>query len=138
MRYLCLVRWNDDGPPPAPAEEAALIREHLDYDRELEARGALIASGSLQLEDAATLVRVRSGKTSATDGPFPETKEHLGGFYVVEARDRQEAIRLAAGIPSARSGWIEVRPFRDLHGELASLDAHVTARQGGAEDGQVA
>lgn len=122
MRYLCLVRWNEDGPPLVAADEAALVHEHIAYDQELRARGTLIESGSLQLEGAATLVRVRSGKTSATDGPFPETKEHLGGFYVIEARDRDEAVRVAAGIPSARNGWIEVRPFRDLHRDLGSLE----------------
>ncbi len=134
MRYLCMVRWNEEGPPLAPGEEAALIHEHLAYDQALRARGTLIESGSLQLEDAATLVRVRSGKTSATDGPFPETKEHLGGFYVIEARDRDEAVRVAAGIPSARNGWIEVRPFRDLIRDLDSIEGRPPQEKGAAMD----
>ncbi len=133
MRYLLMVRWNEDGPPLAPGEEASLIREHMDYDRELRARGTLIESGSLELEDAATLVRVRSGKTSATDGPFAETKEHLGGFYVIEARDRDEAVRIAAGIPSARNGWIEVRPLRSLGQVLGSLEAGAPSAERGAK-----
>jgi hypothetical protein len=117
-----MVRWVEDGRPFPPEEEAALIREHLAYDEGLRASGKLIDSGSLQLEDTAAMVRVRTGKTSVTDGPFAETKEHLAGFYLIEAKDRDEAVRIAAGIPSARTGWIEVRPFRDLHGELRSLD----------------
>ncbi len=121
MRYLCLVHWTDDGPPLAPADEVALIREHVAYDVLLRAGGHLVASGSLELEDAATLVRVRKGKLSTTDGPFAETKEHTGGFYVLEARDRDEVVQLAAGIPSARNGWIEIRPFRDLHEDLRRL-----------------
>jgi predicted transcriptional regulator YdeE len=127
-----MVRWNEDGPELPPGEAAALIREHLAYDEKLRAGGHLVESGSLQLEDAATLVRVRGGKTSATDGPYAETKEHLGGFYVVEARDRDEAVRLAAGIPSARNGWIEVRPYRDLYRDLDALDGRVPPEKGAA------
>jgi hypothetical protein len=123
MRYLCLVRWEEGGPRLGSAEEAALIREHLAYDERLRASGALVEAGALQLESSATLVRVRDGKLSATDGPFPETKEHLGGFFVIEAGSREEAVRIAGGIPSARNGWIEVRPFRDLLAELVSAAA---------------
>jgi hypothetical protein len=115
-----MVRWEDDGPAPSREEEDALIREHLAYDAGLRASGRLVESGALELEHTATLVRVRGGKLSATDGPFAETKEHLGGFLLVEAASREEAIRLAAGIPSARTGWIEVRPLRDLDAELAT------------------
>jgi hypothetical protein len=113
-----MVRWEDGGPAPSEAEADALIREHLAYDAGLRASGHLVESGALQLEHTATLVRVRNGKLSATDGPFVETKEHLGGFLLVEAESREEAIRIAAGIPSARSGWIEVRPLRDLLAEI--------------------
>ncbi len=127
MRYLCMVRWAEDGLAWSGEDEAALIREHLAYDAALRARGQLIEAGSLQLEDAATLVRVREGRTSATDGPFAETKEHLAGFYLVEAKDRDEAVRIAAGIPSARTGWIEVRPLRELEAELCRLDGSSSA-----------
>jgi hypothetical protein len=113
-----MVRWEGDGPPLPRAEEDALIREHLAYDAQLRASGHFVEAGALQLEHAATLVRVRSGKVSATDGPFAETKEHLGGFVLIEAASREEAVRIAAGIPSARTGWIEVRPIRDLAAEL--------------------
>jgi hypothetical protein len=119
-----MVRWEDGGPAPSRSEEDALIREHLAYDQGLRAAGTLVESGALQLEHTATLVRVRDGKMSATDGPFAETKEHLGGFLLVEAACREEAVRIAAGIPSARNGWIEVRPIRDL---LAELDAATPA-----------
>ncbi len=114
-----MVRWEDGGPAPSAAEADALIREHLAYDAGLRASGHLVESGALELEHTATIVRVRNGKLSATDGPFAETKEHLGGFLLVEAESREEAIRLAAGIPSARNGWIEVRPLRDLLAEIA-------------------
>jgi len=121
-----MVRWEDGGPAPSPAEEDALIREHLAYDAGLRASGHLVESGALQLEQTATLVRVRNGKLSATDGPFVETKEHLGGFLLVEAESREEAIRIAAGIPSARNGWIEVRPLRELDAELEPPEAQPT------------
>ena len=99
-----------------------MIRAHLAFDERLRQGGHYIEAGALELEDAATLVRVREGRRSATDGPFAETKEHLGGFYVIEARDREEAIRLAADCPAARTGWMEVRPFRDLLPELQEGD----------------
>jgi hypothetical protein len=122
MRYLLMVRWVEDGLAPPPEEEAARIREHLALDQELAASGKLLESGSLQLEHTATMVRVRNGQASATDGPFAETKEHLAGFYAIEAKDRDEAVRIAARIPSARTGWIEVRPMRELEAELPLLD----------------
>jgi hypothetical protein len=120
MRFLCMVRWEDGGPAPSRAEEDALIREHLAYDEGLRSSGHLVESGALQLEHTATMVRVRNGRMSATDGPYAESKEHLGGFLLIEAASREEAVRIAAGIPSARNGWIEVRPIRDL---MAELDA---------------
>ena len=74
MRYLCLVRWDEDGPPLPRLEEDALIREHLAYDEQLRASGHFVEAAALQLEHTATMVRVRNGKVSATDGPFAETK----------------------------------------------------------------
>ncbi len=128
-----MVRWDENGPAPSRAEEEALMREHIAYDAELRAAGALVEAGALQLEDTATLVRVRNGKVAATDGPFAETKEHLGGFLLVEAESREEAVRIAAGIPSARNGWIEVRPLRDL---LAELEASAAAPRAAQESAQ--
>jgi hypothetical protein len=80
----------------------------------LRANGSLIAAEALQPIDTATTVRVRNGRVSVTDGPFAETKEQLAGFYLVEARDLNDAIQIASKIPPAREGSVEVRPVREL------------------------
>ena len=111
MRYLCLVHMGPDtfkGFSEADGRE--LDRDSMNYDKELEAGGHYIAAEALQGPESAVIVKVRNGEISTTDGPFSETKEHLGGFILIEARDMNEAIRLAAGIPMARVGTIEVRP----------------------------
>lgn len=115
MRYVCLVHC--DGGAFASMSETeieALDAESLAYDRELADKGHLVLAEALQPVDVTTTLRVRHGRLSATDGPFVETKEHLVGFLVIEARDLSEAIRLASGIPLARIGSIEVRPAMDL------------------------
>jgi hypothetical protein len=101
----------DDLPRP---ELDALAADALAYDDELRKGGHYRYSGALQSVETATTLRIRSGKISATDGPFAETKEHLGGFIVIEARDLNEAIRLASKIPPIRLGCIEVRPIQEL------------------------
>jgi hypothetical protein len=114
MKYLCLL-WFDgtklDAMPKAEKDD--VDRKSLDHDRELERAGHLIMAQALQSPAAAVTVRVRGGKASATDGPFIETKEHLGGFVLVEAKDMDEAVRLAADIPLAKMGLasVEVRPI---------------------------
>lgn len=90
--------------------------ECVAYDEELKGRGVSIAAEALQPVRTATTVRVRNGKTSVIDGPFAETKEQLAGFYLVDARDLNEAIQIASGIPPAQVGCVEVRPIRDLEG----------------------
>lgn len=108
MRYLCLV-YRD------PAVAADLDdRECVDFDQSLRASGHCIASEALQPVDTATTVRVRGTAITVTDGPFAETKEYLSGFYLVEARDLDEALKIAARIPPARAGSIEVRPIRPI------------------------
>jgi hypothetical protein len=92
----------------------ALVAEALAYDDELRKGGHYLYSGALQSVETATTLRVKSGKVAVTDGPFVETKEHIGGFIVIEARDLDEAIRLASRIPPARLGAIEVRPINEL------------------------
>lgn len=108
MKYVCLV-YGEEGPmrdmPDADCAEFA---------GSLDASGHLIVGQALQPVETATTVRVRNGKTSVVDGPFAETKEQLAGFYLIEARDLNEAIRIASGIPPARIGSIEVRPAREL------------------------
>jgi hypothetical protein len=102
MRYLCLVY----------ADEARLAE--LSQGEELAASGHLVLAQALEQVDAAATVRVRDGRLSATDGPFAETREQLGGFVLIEARDLNEAIRIAGRLPSARLGSVEVRPVIDL------------------------
>jgi hypothetical protein len=89
-------------------------RECFDYVEGLQKAGALIAAEALQPVKSALTVRVRNGRLAVTDGPFAETKEQLAGFYLIEARDLNEAIQLAARIPPAGEGSIEVRPVRQL------------------------
>ena len=96
------------------AEQKALTRESLAYDDELRRRGHFLGANALQPVNSATTVRVRNSRVSTTDGPFAETKEHLGGYILIEARDLNEAIQIAAKIPMARIGTIEVRPIMHL------------------------
>ena len=115
MRYLCLIHF-DPGALDALRERevSELNARHLDLNERLLQSGHFIEAEALQRPASATCVRVRDGKTQVTDGPFAETKEMLGGFYLVEARDLNEAIRVAARIPSAAFGTVEVVPCRDL------------------------
>jgi hypothetical protein len=92
----------------------ALVNESLAYDDELRKGGHYLYSGALQSVKSATTIRTESGKVQLTDGPFAETKEHLGGFIVIEARDLDEALRLASKIPALGLGCIEVRPIQEL------------------------
>lgn len=94
-------------------EMNAIMDETLSYIEELRKSGHYVASERLEPVETATMVRVRNGKLSTTDGPFAETKEQLGGFWLIEARDLNEAIQVAAKFPSARIGGIEVRPVAD-------------------------
>jgi hypothetical protein len=111
MKYLCLIYFDPAtwaARPPAEAE--AMMREYADYTRSIKASGHWVAGNRLESVAAATTVRIRAGKLSTTDGPYAETKEQLGGYYLIEATDLNEAIQVAARIPGARVGSIEVRP----------------------------
>jgi hypothetical protein len=115
MKYICLVYHEEEKINALPASEYdAIVRDVLDYREELRQGGHYITSSPLQSVQTATTIRVRGGKVSITDGPFAETKEQLGGFYLIEARDLNEAIRLASRMPPARTGSIEVRPLDDF------------------------
>ena len=115
MKYLCLVYHEEETIDALPAREYdAIVCEVLAYRDELRLGGHYITSSPLESVQAATTIRVRSGKVSVTDGPFAETREQLGGFYLIEARDLNEAIRLAAQMPPARLGCIEVRPLKEF------------------------
>ncbi|WP_374625970.1 YciI family protein [Devosia sp.] len=115
MKYACLVHFDGAVLDTLDADgKHRLDVESVGYDGDLAAAGHLIVAQALQSPGSAVLVRVRDGRLSATDGPFSETKEQLGGFILIEARDMNEAIRLAGGIPLARLGTIEVRPVYDI------------------------
>ena len=114
MRYACLVYFDPKKVFDQSPEAEAVLNATGAYDRELEASGQLLATEALVLPDQAMTVRVRDGKMSATDGPFMETKEVLGGFLMIEARDLNDAVRIAAGVPLAKLGSIEVRPVVDF------------------------
>jgi hypothetical protein len=96
------------------AERDALVSEALEYDDALRRTGHYIASNALQSVRAATTIRTGPGGISVTDGPFAETKEQLGGFMLIEARDLNDAIRVASRIPPGRFGCVEVRPVLEL------------------------
>ena len=110
MKFLCVVYEEPSGLGPQTETEAQeLVNEHLDYDETLRQSGHWLIAQALQPIETATTVRVRNGKISITDGPFAETKELLGGFVLIEAKDMEEAVQIAAGIPSGRMGFIHVR-----------------------------
>ena len=115
MKYLCLVCYDEKTLDAMPREEFEPFSDaHVALDEELRNSGRSIAAEALQPVRTAVTVRVRNGKVSTTDGPFAETKEQLGGIYLIEARDLNDAIQIAARIPSALLGSIEVRPVWDL------------------------
>ena len=115
MKYLCLVYHEETKVDALPESEYdAIVSEVLDYREELRKSGHYIVSSPLQSVQTATTIRVRGGKVSITDGPFAETKEQLGGFYLIEARDLNYAIRVASKMPPARIGCIEVRPLKEF------------------------
>jgi hypothetical protein len=115
MKYLCAVYFDPKVMEGLSASEGAeLNRISLQYNEELRKKAHFIAAAALQLPRAAKTVRSRGGKIAMTDGPFAETKEVLGGFIFIEARDMEEALRIAAGIPMANYGSIEVRPELDI------------------------
>jgi hypothetical protein len=115
MKYLCLVYGEEQ------ALQAMDDRHCVAFDDEVRRSGHCIASEALQPAASATTVRVRNGKLSVTDGPFAETKEILAGFYMIEARDLNEAIQIASRIPPAQVGSIEVRPIRPIRETVRAM-----------------
>ena len=114
MRYLCLAYEEERALDTLSGEQwAALRQDTLDYVEDLRRSGRLVLTHALQSVQNATTVRVRHNRLSTTDGPFAETKETLGGFFLIEATDLNEAIQVAAKWPSARLGSIEVRPIEE-------------------------
>ncbi len=115
MKYLCLI-YDDENVVNAMSKTDgdAFLGEYMSFTDEIRAAGQLVIGEALQPVQTATTIRTRNGKMTTTDGPFAETKEQLGGFYLVEAKDLNEAIQIAAKIPSVRIGSIEVRPIVDF------------------------
>ena len=115
MKYLCLVYYDEKNLDAlSKSEFDALVGEAHAYNDVMRKGGHYVVSNALESVKTATTLRFRNGKLSTTDGPFAETKEQLGGFILIEARDLNEAIQVAAKIPPARLGCIEVRPIREL------------------------
>jgi hypothetical protein len=113
MKYLCLVYLSKENWNACPDSEC------FAYGEAVHASGRMLAAEPLHPVETATTVRVRNGQTVLTDGPFAETKEMLAGFYLLDAQDLNEAVRIAAKIPPAKNGSIEVRPVRELAVEAA-------------------
>lgn len=120
MKYLCLVYLDENKLHELPDSDC------VRYDEAIRQSGHCIASEALESVQTATTVRVRDGKVSITDGPFAETKEQLAGFYLVDAHDLNEAIDIAAKIPPARAGSIEVRPVRPIRESVALAETFST------------
>jgi hypothetical protein len=117
MKYLCLLYDNEESfAALADAEMNAVMSEYFAFTNATIASGKFIAGEELAPTHTATTVRVRKGITTTTDGPFAETKEQLGGFYLIDAIDLNDAVQIASRIPAARTGSVEVRPVM-VHGD---------------------
>src|SRR6185437_15400145 len=115
MEYMLLIYENEAESAKRPAEEMKrTFGEYMELSKSLVASGQQKSAGPLQPTSTATTVRIRNGKQLVTDGPFAETREQLGGYYLVEAKDLDEARAIAARIPAAKTGSIEVRPVRKM------------------------
>lgn len=118
MKYLALVYYNEQQMQAmSQAEWDSLNRECINCVGKLTEQGHFLDGAPLEPTTTATTLRVRDGKVSVTDGPFAETKEQLAGFYMLDAKDLNEALRLAEGIPPARYGSVEIRPVRELQSD---------------------
>jgi hypothetical protein len=114
MKYLCLI-YDDESKvnTMSKSESDAFMGEYFQFTEAIKQSGHYLGGEALHPVHTATTIRMRNGKVSTTDGPFAETKEQLGGFYFIEARDLNDAIQIAARIPSAKLGAIEVRPVQE-------------------------
>jgi hypothetical protein len=114
MQYMLLI-YDSEGRSLSPTEQGQLMQEYMSFTQDIVKAGKFKAGDPLEPTSTATTVKVRNGKTATTDGPFAETKEQLGGYYIVEANDLDEAVGIAARIPAARTGSIEVRPIMKMN-----------------------
>ena len=113
MKYLCLICAETVMEHMTEEAAARHYQEYAAFTEDLKRAGHFISANRLQPADTATTVRVRNGRVSITDGPFAETKEQFGGYYVIDARDLNEAVQIAAKIPGARYGSVELRPIAE-------------------------
>jgi hypothetical protein len=113
MQYMLLIYHNEKNPL-SQYEQATMYQEYMAFTQDIVKNGKFKAGDPLQATSTATTVQVRNGKTITTDGPFAETKEQLGGYYMVDAKDLDEALAIAARIPGAKHGSIEVRPVMQM------------------------
>jgi hypothetical protein len=128
MRYLLSIYGDESGWNDAtPEQVGAIMAAYGEFGEKAEAAGVMLGGEGLQPSATATTVRVRDDETLTTDGPFAETREQLGGYYLLECRDLDEAIGWAAQIPGARDGCVEVRPVMDY--EAAGSEAHSNAAE---------
>ena len=112
MKYMLLIYTDPSAFDPAQGEK--IYGEYMAFTQEIMDSGELVAGDPLEPAETATTVRERNGKRTSTDGPFAETKEVLGGYYVVDVKDLDRAVELAAKLPDSRTGSIEIRPVRDM------------------------
>lgn len=116
MKYLCMIHNNREALDALSKREwDTLVNNHLDYDDVLRQSGHFVLGEALHPPESATIVRMRNGKLSVTDGPFAEAREQLGGIILIDARDLNEAIQIASKMPSIHLSSIEVRPVRELN-----------------------
>jgi hypothetical protein len=114
MKYLCLIYSDETMWPALPKADAdAMMAEYMTFTTDIKRTGHYLGGNRLQPSTTATSVRMRQGRLNATDGPFAETTEQLGGYYLIEARDLNDAVQVASRIPGARVGTIEVRPIAE-------------------------
>ena len=117
MKYLLLVHHNEDAFNRIPEiQRKEMLAESIQLCHQLDGKGQYVHASPLQPEATGTVVRVRNGKATVTDGPFAETKEQLAGYFLIEAQDRDDAVRIATLVPGARIGTVEVRPLREVTG----------------------
>ena len=116
MRYLCLI-YDEEKKLGAMSkgESDAFMGEYFAFTEDIKKSGHYVGGNALQPANTANSVRVRGGKMSTTDGPFAETKEQLGGYYLIEAKDLNDALQVASKIPSAKLGTVEVRPIQEFN-----------------------
>ena len=116
MRYLCLIYDEEKKLESMPKDESdKFMGEYFSFTDNIKKAGQYIGGEALQPVQTATTVRVRNGKISTTDGPFAETKEQLGGYYLINAKDLNDALQVASRIPSAKTGTVQVRPIQEFN-----------------------